>query len=184
MYTRTIVEESPDNIAVMDVFSRLIQDRIIFIDDAIDDDLSNGVIAQLLYLDSLNNETINVYINSPGGSVSSGLAIYDVAKLIKSPIKTICIGTAGSMAAILMLIGQERCGLKHSKFMLHQPSGGVGGAAEDIRIVAKEITSIENSLYTIIKEHTTFKDVKNLFNRDYWLNSEEAFKFNLITKIL
>ena len=125
---RTIVEERQKNVAVMDVFSRLIQERIIFIDDVIDDDLANGVIAQLLHLDSLDKKKpINIYINTPGGGVYSGLAIYDIAKLISAPIRTVCIGMAASMGVPLMLMGTERCATKHSRIMIHQPMGGTGG---------------------------------------------------------
>ena len=158
---RTIVEESKQSIAVMDVFSKLIQQRIIFIDDVIDDELANGVIAQMLYLSSSDpDKQIDIYINSPGGNISSGLAIYDVSQLIKAPIKTVCVGSASSMAAILMLMGKERCGLKHSRFMLHQASGGSVGTFEDLKINLKEMDLLQNNLYDIIREKTNLKDIE------------------------
>lgn len=184
MYTRTIVEESPRNIAIMDVFSKLIQERIIFIDDVIDNELANGVIAQLLFLDAMNNREICIYINSPGGLVSGGLAIYDVARLVKSPIKTICIGMAASMAAVLMMVGKERCATKHSKLMLHQPSGGVIGTAEDIRISHEEIQKDQKILYSIIEENTSLTNVEQLFRLDTWFNAKEALDCGILTRIL
>jgi len=187
MYNRTIVEERSKNIVVMDVFSKLVQKRIIFIDDEINDDLANGVIAQMLYLDSLDNKApIDIYINSPGGNVYSGLAIYDIAKLIKAPIKTVGMGMAGSMAAILMLMGKERCATQNCKFLIHQPMGGVAGQASDIKIVAQEIDKIKTSLYNIISEHTGQPIDKIIADadRDYWMTAEEAKEYGLITKIL
>jgi ATP-dependent Clp protease, protease subunit len=182
---RTIVEERSKNIVIMDVFSKLIQERIIFIDGEIDDELTNGVIAQMLYLNSLDpKETIHVYINSPGGIVSNGLAIYDVSKLIKAPIRTVCVGQACSMASVLMLMGSERCGLKHSKFMFHQISGAAIGNLTEIEISRNESQKIQKEMYDIIEERTTLKDVKNLFLFDTWFNSEEALKCGLITTIL
>lgn len=181
---RTIVDERTKNVAVMDVFSKLIQERIIFIDTQIDDELANGVIAQLLYLDSINHSQIDIYINTPGGSVYDGLAIYDVAKLIKSPIRTVCIGLAASMGAILMLMGQERCATKHSRLMLHQPSGGVIGTADSIRITHQEIEKLKKELYQIVKEHTYLTDIEQLFKDDVWFDSTEALQAGLLTKIL
>ena len=193
MSYRTIVEENPKNIAVIDVFSKLIQNRIIFIDDVIDSDLANGVIAQMLYLDSLVSEDdsyekklINVYINTPGGSVYDGLAIYDTSKLLKSPIKTVCMGCTASMGAILLLMGKERHGLKHSRVMEHQPIGGVSGQASDIRITSKEIDKLETELYQIISD-VTGKDIEQVrkdCDRDYWMTSEEALEYGFLTKIL
>lgn len=181
---RTIVEERPKNIAVMDVFSKLIQQRIIFIDDVIDDDLANGVIAQMLYLDSLNNKPINIYINTGGGSVYSGFAIYDVSKLIKSPIRTVCVGMAASMGAVLMLMGKERCGLKHSRIMLHQPSAGVVGTSVDIEITAEEVKKVRRELYDIVEENTSLTDVEKTFLFDTWYTAKEALDCGLLTEIL
>lgn len=182
---RTIVEESQQNVAIMDVFSKLIQQRIIFIDDVIDDELSNGIIAQMLYLSAVDPESlISIYINSPGGIVTSGLAIYDVAKLIKNPIRTVCVGQASSMAAILMLMGNERCGLTHSRFMLHQPIGGGRGSLEDVRINLRESEVLEKYLYDIIKEKTTLQNVEELLKFDRYYSSTEALEFGLINKIL
>lgn len=186
MSYRTIVEENPKNIAVIDVFSKLIQDRIIFIDDVIDNELANGVIAQMLYLDSISNETINIYINSPGGSVYDGLAIYDASKLLKSPIRTVCMGMSASMGAILMLMGEKREGLKHSRIMIHQPMGGAIGQASDIRITSKEIDKLESELYQIISD-VTGKDIEQVrkdCDRDYWMDSQEALDYGFLTKIL
>lgn len=186
MYQRTIVEERGKNAVVMDVFSKLVQERIIFIDDVIDDELANGVIAQMLYLDSVSTDPISIYINSPGGSVYSGLAIFDVAHLIKSPIKTICVGLAASMGAILMLVGTERYATKHSRLMLHQPMGGVQGQATDIRITSREIDKLETELYQIIANITgkELDQVRKDCDRDYWLTTEEALNYGLLTKVL
>ena len=181
---RTIVEERSKNVVVMDVFSKLAQERIIFIDDIIDDELANGVIAQMLFMDSINNNTINVYINSLGGSVYDGLAIYDVAHIIQSPIKTICIGVAASMGAILMLMGDERCATKHSRIMLHQPSGFVKGSSDDIMIMSEEIQKLKKELYDIVEEKTSLQNVEQLFKLDTWYTSNEALECGLITKIL
>lgn len=181
---RTIVEESPQHVAVMDVFSKLAQERIIYIDGPIDDDLANGVVAQLLHLSSKSSDTIHVYINSPGGNVTSGLAIYDVAKLIKTPIRTICVGQAASMAAVLMLMGHERVGLKHSRFLLHQVSGGSIGTLESIRIDYEEMKVLENFLYDIIAEHTTFENLSEFLKFDRWFGSDIALEKGLLTRIL
>ena len=182
--TRTVVEEKPGNIAVMDVFSKLVQERIIFIDSEINPELANGVIAQMLYLDSLNHEPISLYINSPGGSVYDGLAIYDVANLLKSSINTVCVGKALSMACILMLIGKERSMTKHARIMMHQPSGGVSGYAKEIEITYQEIQKLKKELYSIIEEKTNIVDAEELFKWDVWYTAEESLERGLITKIL
>lgn len=153
---RTIVEERSQNLVVMDVFSKLIQERIIFIDSVITANLANEIIAQLLILDADSNKPINIYINSPGGSVSNGLAIYDVAMNIKSPIRTICVGMAASMAAILMLMGKERCALKHSKIMMHEVSSEVEGKTKDIEVDFKRHKDYQHSLYEIVKEKQNY----------------------------
>lgn len=184
MLQRTIVENGTKNMVIMDVFSKLAQERIIFIDDSIDSDLANSVIAQMLYLDSKGNDQINIYINSPGGSVYDGLAIYDVAKLLKSPIRTICVGMAASMGAILMLVGQERCATKHSRMMLHQPSGGVIGTSDDIKVTHEEIQKLKQELCTIVEENSNLTNVEQLFRLDTWYTATQALECGLITKIL
>ena len=185
MSTRTIIEEKPGNIAILDVFSKLIQERIIFIDGAIDEEITNAVIAQMMYLNSLSQErAIDIYINSPGGSVIQGLAIYDVAKLIKAPIRTLCIGEAVSMGAILMLMGSTRRGLKHSSFMLHQISGGMRGPFSDMKISLEQGRIAQEYLYNILREKTSIPDLDVTLLNDYWMNSEEALKYGLLTEIL
>jgi len=184
MNQRTIVEERSKNVIVLDVFSKLIQERIIFIDDVIDDELANGVIAQMLYLDSIGTAPIDIYINTPGGSILDGLAIYDVAKLLKSPIKTICVGMAASMGAILMLIGKERCATKHSRIMLHQPSSAIRGTADDFQIYNDEIQKYKKELYDIVEQNTTLTNVEQLFKLDTWYTAEEALQCGLLTKVL
>lgn len=181
---RTIVEERPENIAVMDVFSKLIQERIIFIDGAITEELANGVIAQMLYLDSLNNEQINIYINSHGGEVTQGLAIYDIAKLTKSPIRTVGIGNACSMGAVLMLVGEERCSLENCRFMLHQPSGGFVGTIAENKVALEEMIALEKILYKIIEDKTNITNAEENLLLDMWLSPEEALEKGIINKIL
>lgn len=181
---RTVVEKSSDNLVIIDVFSRLIQERIIFIDDEITEELANGVIAQLLYLDSIKKDTINIYINSPGGSVIQGLAIYDVSKLIKSPIRTVCLGQAASMGAVLMLMGSTRVGLKHSRIMFHQVSGGAYGSPDDLRVNYKEVEKLQNCMYDIIKEVTTIENVEETFRLDKWYDTEEALSVKILTERL
>ena len=182
---RTVVQEGQKNIVVMDVFSKLIQERVIFIDGTIDEELANGVIAQMLYLDSLNKEDpINVYINSPGGNVYDGLAILDTSELIKAPIRTVCIGIAASMGAVLMLMGKERCITKRARMMLHQPSGGAVGTSEEIRVTHEEMQKIKKQLYQIIEERSNLTNVEQLFKLDTWYTAEEALAAGLVDKIL
>ena len=181
---RTIVEESIRNIAVMDVFSKLIQNRIIFIDDDITPELANGVIAQMLILDSQNHDTIEVYINSSGGSVYAGLAIYDISKLIQSPINTTCIGMAASMAAVLMLMGKTRSATKHSRIMLHQVSLGSVGKLDDFKVDYEQAAKLQEDIFAIIEEKTTLTDVKELFKLDTWYTAKEAFEVNIINNLL
>lgn len=181
---RTIVEESSRNMSIIDVFSKLVQERIIFIDDVVDSELANGVIAQMLYLDSIDQKEISIYINTPGGSVLDGLAIYDVSKLIKSPIKTVCIGEAASMGAILMLMGKERCITKHSRLMLHQPSGSIRGTADAIQVTHEQMQLLKKELYEIVEEHTNLKNAEQLFKLDTWYTSKEALDCGLVTRIL
>jgi len=182
---RTIVEERSQNLAVMDVFSKLIQERIIFIDDVINDELANGVIAQLLYLNSLDSKKqINIYINSPGGSILEGLAIYDISKLITAPIRTICIGSASSMAAVLMLMGKERCALKHSRIMIHEASGSYEGKTKDIETIFNLQKELQNEIFDIIKDNTSIENITEVCKVDKWYTAEEALEIGFITKIL
>lgn len=184
---RTIVEERPKNVAVMDVFSKLVQERIIFIDGNIDEDLANGVIAQMLYLDSLDKEKpINIYINTYGGSCYDGLAIYDIAEKIKAPIRTITMGKCCSMGVPLLLMGSERCATKRTRFMIHQPQGGAYGQVSDIKITYEEIEVVKKELYTVISERTgqPYERVEKDCDRDKWMSAEEALAYGIITKIL
>ena len=180
---RTIIEKSPDRVAVYDVFSALVKDRIVFIDDDITDVLANEVIAQLLYLDSISNEPISVYINSYGGEVSQGFAIYDTSKILKSPIKTVCIGVAASMAAMLMLMGTERIGMKHSRIMFHEISGWFGGKFKDMRVYFEQATEMQKEIYDVIESVTTIKNVEELFKVDTWYTSKKALECGILTKI-
>lgn len=171
----------------MDVFSKLVQERIIFIDDVIDDDLANGVIAQMLYLDSIDpKKQINIYINTPGGNVYAGLAIYDIAEKITAPIRTVTMGKCCSMGVPLMLMGSERCATKRARFMIHQISSGAWGQLSDMKIDLKEAEDLEKSLYTIISDRTgkSYEQIKIDCDRDNWLSAEEALDYGIITKIL
>ena len=187
--TPNIIEERQMNIAVMDVFSRLMMDRIIFLGTAIDDYVANIITAQLLFLESMDaKRDIQIYINSPGGSVYAGLGIYDTMQYIKPDISTICTGMAASMGAVLLCAGQDgkRTGLKHSRVMIHQPLGGAQGQASDIEITAREIQKLKKELYDIISHHTK-KDYKTVWkdsDRDYWMTSEEAKKYGMIDEVL
>ena len=184
---RTIVEERQKNVAVMDVFSKLIQERIIFIDDVIDDDLANGVIAQMLYLDSLDQKRpINLYINTPGGQVYSGLAIYDIAEKINAPIRTVTMGKCCSMGVPLLLMGSERCATKRSRIMIHQVSSAAFGSLSDMKIDLKEADVLEQTIYKIIAEKTgkSYEQIKKDSDRDFWMSAEEALEYGIITKIL
>lgn len=168
----------------MDVFSKLAQDRIIFIDEEITSELANGVIAQMLILDSISDQPIRVYINSPGGSVHDGLAIYDVAHLLKSPIETVCIGLSASMAAVLMLMGSKRSMTKHSRIMFHQPSQAMWGKADEIEINNDQLQKLKKEMYSIVEEKTSLTGVETLFRLDTWYNAQEALDANIITNIL
>ena len=184
-----ILEERQLNVTQMDVYSRLMMDRIIFLGTQIDDYAANTLIAQLLYLDSVDpGKDISIYINSPGGSVSAGLAIYDTMQNIKSDVATICTGLAASMAAVLLVAGTEgkRAALPHSRVMIHQPLGGVQGQASDIEIEAREIMKIKKELYGIIAEHshTAFDKVWNDSDRNYWMTAEEAREYGMIDTVL
>lgn len=185
----TIIEERKLNVASMDVFSRLMMDRIIFLGVPIDDDVANIVTAQLLFLASSDNSAdITIYLNTPGGSVSSGLAIYDTMQLVEPDVATVCTGMAASMGAVLLCAGADgkRSALPHSRVMIHQPLGGAQGQASDIEIAAREIMKTRTELYTIISEHTgkSLKQIMADGDRDYWMNSKEALEYGMIDEIL
>jgi len=184
-----ILEERQLNVTQLDVFSRLMMDRIIFLGTQIDDYTANTLQAQLLYLDSVDTgKDISIYINSPGGSVYAGLGIYDTMQFISSDVATICTGMAASMAAVLLVAGKEgkRSGLTHSRVMIHQPMGGAQGQASDIEITAREIQKMKRELYTIIAEHshTDFDKVWADSDRDYWMTSQEAKEYGMIDEVL
>ena len=183
-----ILEERQLNVTQMDVFSRLMMDRIIFLGTEISDYTANTIQAQLLYLDSVDSsKEISIYLNSPGGSVTAGLGIYDTMQFISSPVATICTGMAASMAAVLLVAGQEgkRSALPHSRVMIHQPLGGVQGQASDIEITAREIQKMKKELYTIISEHshTPFDKVWADSDRDYWMTAQEAKEYGMIDQV-
>jgi ATP-dependent Clp protease, protease subunit len=185
----TIIEERQLNIASMDVFSRLMMDRIIFLGVPIDDTVANIIQAQLLFLESTDpTKDIQIYLNSPGGHVHAGLGIYDTMQYISADVATICTGMAASMGAILLTAGAKgkRSALKHSRVMIHQPMGGAQGQASDIEITAREILKIKAELYNIIAEHTgkSLKQIEKDSDRDYWMTSEEALKYGMIDEIL
>ncbi|MBO5812726.1 MAG: ATP-dependent Clp endopeptidase proteolytic subunit ClpP [Bacteroidaceae bacterium] len=184
-----ILEERSLNVTQMDVFSRLMMDRIIFLGTEINDYTANTIQAQLLYLDSVDSsKDISIYINSPGGSVTSGLGIYDTMQFIQSNVTTICTGIAASMAAVLLVAGHEgkRFALPHSRVMIHQPLGGVQGQASDIEITAREIQKYKKELYTIISDHshTPFDKVWADSDRDYWMTADEAKEYGMIDAVL
>ena len=184
-----ILEERQLNVTQMDVFSRLMMDRIIFLGTEISDYTANTIQAQLLYLDSVDSsKEISIYLNSPGGSVTAGLGIYDTMQFISSPVATICTGMAASMAAVLLVAGQEgkRSALPHSRVMIHQPLGGVQGQASDIEITAREIQKMKKELYTIISSHshTPFDKVWADSDRDYWMSAQEAKEYGMIDQVL
>ncbi len=187
--TPNIIEERPMNIAVMDVYSRLMMDRIIFLGYPINDEVANIVTAQLLFLESTDRtRDIQMYINSPGGSVYSGLGVYDTMQYISPDVATICIGMAASMGAVLMCAGTKgkRTALKHSRVMLHQPSGAIGGQATDIGITVAEIKKLKRELYEVIATHSgkPFAQVEKDCDRDYWLTGEEAKEYGLVDEVL
>ncbi|MBQ8453841.1 MAG: ATP-dependent Clp endopeptidase proteolytic subunit ClpP [Bacteroidaceae bacterium] len=184
-----ILEERQLNVTQMDVFSRLMMDRIIFLGTQIDDYTANTLQAQLLFLDSSDpGKDISIYVNSPGGSVHAGLGIYDTMQFISSDVATICTGMAASMAAVLLVAGKEgkRSALKHSRVMIHQPMGGAQGQASDIEITAREIQKLKKELYTIIAEHshTDFDKVWADSDRDYWMTAEEAKEYGMIDRVM
>ena len=185
----TIIEERQLNVAQMDVFSRLMMDRIIFLGTQVDDYSANVIQAQLLYLDSADpGKDVSIYINSPGGSVYAGLGIYDTMQYISSDVATICTGMAASMAAVLLVAGAKgkRFALKHSRVMIHQPMGGAQGQASDIEITAREILKLKHELYTIISDHSgqPLDKVERDSDRDYWMTAQEAADYGMIDKVL
>ncbi len=184
-----ILEERQLNVTQMDVFSRLMMDRIIFLGTQVTDTSANIIQAQMLYLDSVDPEKdISLYINSPGGSVYAGLGIYDTMQYISSDVSTICTGMAASMAAVLLVAGQhgKRFALPHSRVMIHQPMGGIQGQASDIEITAKEILKLKEELYRIIADHSgqPFDKVYKDSDRDYWMIAKEAQEYGMIDKVL
>lgn len=185
----TIIEERQLNVATMDVFSRLMMDRIIFLGVPIDDYVANIIQAQLLFLESTDpNKDIQIYLNSPGGSVYAGLGIYDTMQFISSDVATICTGMAASMSAVLLCAGAEgkRSALKHSRVMIHQPMGGAQGQASDIEITAREIQKLKKELYEIIAQHSKnpFDRIEKDSDRDYWMTSAEAKEYGMIDEVL
>ncbi len=187
--TPNIIEERQMNAVAMDVFSRLMMDRIIFLGTGISDQVANIVQAQLLFLASTDaSRDIQIYINSPGGSVYAGLGIYDTMQFIKPDVATICTGMAASMAAVLLCAGEKgkRSGLTHSRVMIHQPLGGAQGQASDIEITAREIITLREELYKIIANHTgqSYERVYEDSDRDYWMKADKAVEYGMIDEIL
>jgi ATP-dependent Clp protease protease subunit len=187
--TPNIIEERNMNVAIMDVFSRLMMDRIIFLGTGIDDYVGNIITAQLLFLESIDaQKDIQIYVNSPGGSVYAGLGIYDTMQYIRPDVATICVGMAASMGAVLLCAGAagKRTALKHSRVMIHQPLGGASGQASDIEITAKEIQKLKKELYDIIAHHSgkPYETVWADSDRDYWMTSQEAKDYGMIDEVL
>ncbi len=185
----SILEERQLNITQMDVFSRLMMDRIIFLGTEINDYTANVIQAQLLYLDSADpGKDISIYLNSPGGSVYAGLGIYDTMQYISCDVATICTGMAASMAAVLLVAGTKgkRSALKHGRVMIHQPMGGAQGQASDIEITAREIQKLKKELYTIIADHSgnSFEKIEKDSDRDYWMIADEAKEYGMIDEVL
>jgi ATP-dependent Clp protease protease subunit len=185
----TIIEERQLNVAQMDVFSRLMMDRIIFLGTQIDDYASNVIQAQLLYLDTSDpGKDIAIYINSPGGSVYAGLGIYDTMQFIGSKVSTICTGIAASMASVLLVAGEKgkRFGLQHSRVMIHQPLGGMQGQATDMEITVRQIIKVKEELYNIIAKHSgqPYEQIEKDSDRDYWMGADEAVAYGMIDEIM
>lgn len=184
----TVIEKSNMGERAYDIYSRLLKDRIIILSGEIDDNLANSIVAQLLYLDSINNDTINLYINSPGGSITSGMAIYDTMNFIKSDVSTICIGMAASMAAFLLSSGKKgkRFCLPNSEVMIHQPLGGAQGQATEIKIAAERILKLKDKLNNILAKNTgkSLKQIERDTERDNFKDSNEAFEYGIVDKIL
>ena len=184
----TVLEKENNYERVYDLYSRLLKDRIIILNGEIDDEMSNIIVAELLYLDSINNDDISLYINSPGGSITSGMAIYDTMNFIKSDVSTICIGIAASMAAFLLSSGKKgkRYSLKNSEVMIHQPLGGASGQATEIKIAAERILRLKKKLNKILSNNTNqnLKKIEKDTERDYFMTSDEALSYGIIDKIL
>jgi len=188
MLIPTVIEKSSIGERAYDIYSRLLKNRIILLSGEINDDTANVVIAQLLYLDSISNDDISIYINSPGGSITSGMAIYDTMNLIKSDVSTICVGMAASMAAFLLSCGKKgkRYCLPNSEVMIHQPLGGVNGQATEIDIVAKRIINLRNKINFILSKNTkkNLKQIEKDTDRDYYMDANTALEYGIIDKIL
>lgn len=188
MLIPTVIEKTNNSERAYDIYSRLLKDRIIILSGEIDDNLSNSIVAQLLYLDSINNDDISLYINSPGGSITAGMAIYDTMNFIKSDVSTICIGMAASMGAFLLSSGHpgKRFCLPNSEVMIHQPLGGAQGQATEIKIAAERILKLKNKLNMILS-HNTGRDISIIerdTERDFFMDSNEALNYGLIDKVL
>ena len=184
----SILEERQLNVTQMDVFSRLMMDRIIFLGTEVNDYTANVIQAQLLYLDSVDSDRdISIYLNTPGGSVYAGLGIYDTMQFIRSRVATICTGMAASMGAVLLVAGEKgmRAALPHSRVMIHQPLGGIQGQASDIEITAREILKLKDELYQIISDHSgqTVEKIRQDADRDYWMTAKEALEYGMIDKV-
>ena len=184
----SILEERQLNVTQMDVFSRLMMDRIIFLGTEVNDYTANVIQAQLLYLDSVDSDKdISIYLNTPGGSVYAGLGIYDTMQFVKSRVATICTGMAASMGAVLLVAGEKgmRAALPHSRVMIHQPMGGIQGQASDIEITAKEILKLKDELYQIIADHSgqAMDKIRQDADRDYWMTAAEALEYGMIDKV-
>ncbi|HEV8082083.1 MAG TPA: ATP-dependent Clp protease proteolytic subunit [Chitinophagaceae bacterium] len=187
--TPNIIEERPMNVAVMDVYSRLMMDRIIFLGYPVNDEVANIITAQLLFLESTDRtRDVQLYINSPGGGVYAGLGLYDTMQFVSPDIATICTGMAASMAAVLMCAGAagKRSALKHSRIMMHQPSAGAAGQASDVEITVNEVRKVKRELYEILSNHTgqTIEKVTKDSNRDFWMTADEAKDYGLIDEVL
>jgi ATP-dependent Clp protease protease subunit len=187
--TPNIIEERPMNVAVMDVYSRLMMDRIIFLGYPVNDEVANIITAQLLFLESTDRtRDVQLYINSPGGGVYAGLGLYDTMQFVSPDIATICTGMAASMAAVLMCAGAagKRSALKHSRIMMHQPSAGAAGQASDVEITVNEVRKVKHELYEILSNHTgqTIEKVTKDSNRDFWMTADEAKDYGLIDEVL
>jgi ATP-dependent Clp protease protease subunit len=186
--TPYILEERQLNVQPLDVFSRLMMERIIFLGTPIYDEIANIIQAQLLYLDSIDTKDMQIYLNSPGGSVSAGLGIYDTMQIINSDVATICTGMAASMGAVLLAAGKhgKRSALPHSRVLIHQPLGGAEGQASDIEIAAREIIKTKRELYKILSDHTgqSVERIEKDSDRDYWMTSDEALQYGMIDEIM
>ncbi len=186
MHTPYIIERNEGYERAYDIYSKLLTDRIIFLEGEITDSTANAIVSELLYLDSINNDDIYLYINSPGGSITAGFAIYDTMNYIKSNVITIGIGMCASMAAFLLSSGNKRCALKNTEIMIHQPLGGAQGQATEIQIVAERIIKLKEKINTILSKNTKkpLSKIKKDVERDYYMSSNEALSYGLIDKII